>query len=112
MLSTDRRMMCGRQGSRQMGPACCLATTAGAVKLWDAATGTLIRTFEGRSSWVFSVARSPDGRRVLSGGWDHTLKLWDASSGALIRTLKGHTAAVRSVAFSPDGTRLLSGGDD
>ena len=82
------------------------------LKLWDAASGQLIRTFEGHSDQVASVAFSPDGTRVLSGSWDKTLKLWDAASGQLIRTFEGHSDAVTSVAFSPDGTRVLSGSWD
>ena len=82
------------------------------LKLWDAASGRLIRTFEGHSGGVVSVAFSPDGTRVLSGSWDKTLKLWDAASGQLIRTFEGHSGGVGSVAFSPDGTRVLSGSDD
>jgi hypothetical protein len=72
----------------------------------------LIRTFEGHSSAVFSVAFSPDGARVLSGSKDNTIKLWDAVTGALIRTFEGHSSAVFSVAFSPDGARVLSGSTD
>ena len=79
------------------------------LKLWDAATGSLVRTFEGHSDWVYSVAFSPDGTRVLSGSGDKTLKLWDAATGALVRTFEGHSDWVLSVAFSPDGTRVLSG---
>src|ERR1700741_1409424 len=45
------------------------------IKLWDAATGRLLRTFEGHARAVHSVALSPDGTRVLSGGDDNTLKL-------------------------------------
>ena len=82
------------------------------IKLWDAATGALIRTFEGHSDGVWSVAFSPDGDRVLSGSDDKTIKLWDAATGALIRTFEGHSGGVMSVAFSPDGARVLSGSED
>ncbi len=60
------------------------------LKLWDAATGALLRTFEGHTDVVTSVAFSPDGTRVLSGSGDKTLKLWDAATGALLRTFEGH----------------------
>jgi WD40 repeat protein len=78
------------------------------IKLWDVATGALLRTFAGHSDRVTSVAFSPDGTHVLSGSWDGT-KLWDVATGALLRSFQGHTGAVTSVAFSPDGTRVLSG---
>ena len=81
------------------------------AKLWDAATGVLLRTFEGHSSQVTSVAFSADGARVLSGG-DKTVKLWDAATGALLRTFEGHSSWVTSVAFSADGARVLSGSRD
>jgi len=37
------------------------------IRLWDAATGALVRTFDGHSGWVKSVAFSTDGTCVLSG---------------------------------------------
>jgi WD40 repeat protein len=82
------------------------------LKLWDAASGKLIRTFTGHSSGVYSVAYSPDGKTVLSGSGDSTLKLWDVTSGKEIRTFAGHTRSVSSVAYSPDGKTIISGADD
>ena len=86
------------------------------LKLWDAATGKVLHTFEGHSRAVNSIAYSPDGARVLSGSFDDTLKLWDATTGKILRSLevhsKGSSTGVSSVAFSPDGIRVLSGGYD
>jgi WD40 repeat protein len=45
------------------------------LKLWDAASGQLLRTFEGHSAWVLSVAFSPDGQQVLSGSSDTTARI-------------------------------------
>jgi WD40 repeat protein len=60
------------------------------IRLWDAATGALLRTFKGHSEVISSVAFSPDGARVLSGSGDTTIRLWDVATGALLRTFEGH----------------------
>ncbi|MBC7819267.1 MAG: hypothetical protein IAG10_20465, partial [Planctomycetaceae bacterium] len=57
-------------------------------------------------------AFSPDGQRLVSGGYDQTLKIWDANTGDELLTLKGHTKVIHSVAFSPDGQRVASTGYD
>jgi WD40 repeat protein len=79
------------------------------IKLLDAATGEELRSFSGVAS---SVAFSPDGARIVTGGEDKMIKLWDATNGQLVRTLEGHLSGVWSVAFSPDGSRVLSGSAD
>jgi hypothetical protein len=68
------------------------------------------RTLQGHTHWVYSVAFSPDGKRLASASRDHTVKVWDAQTGQLTRTLFGHTSEVFSVAFSPDGKHLAIGG--
>ena len=75
----------------------------------------LLRSFPkpaGHSSYVESVAFSPDGLTLASGSGDHTVKLWDAVTGEVRATLAGHTKWVNSVAFSPDGLTLASGSGD
>jgi hypothetical protein len=73
---------------------------------------TTLRTLRGHTSWVTSVAFSPDGRLLASGSDDQTLKLWDVETRQEVRTLRGHTDPVWSVAFSPDGRLLASGSGD
>ena len=61
---------------------------------------------------VHSLAFSPDGSRIASGGEDTTVRVWDAATGESVATLEGHSQEVISVAFSPDGSRIASGGGD
>src|SRR5262249_33578107 len=93
----------------------------GSARLWDAANGQLIRQCvdPNKSSPVNSVAPSPDGKYLVTGGGsgdspggESVARLWDVSSGQLLRTFKGHTSGVDSVAFSPDGKYVLTGSRD
>jgi WD40 repeat protein len=82
------------------------------VKLWDAATGQVVRTLTGHTDQVWSVVFSPDSRRIASASADRTVKLWDAATGQLLHTLSGHDDIVYSVAFDPGGHTLASASAD
>ncbi len=82
------------------------------VRLWEVASGQVVRTLEGHTWLVNSIAFSPDGRLLASGSHDKTVRLWEVASGQAVRTLEGHTDWVISVAFSLDGRLLASGSAD
>jgi len=74
--------------------------------------GTALYIFRGHTSWVWSVAWSPNGKRIASASGDGTAQVWDATSGDHLTTFYGHTDSVYAVSWSPNGQRIASGGND
>jgi sugar lactone lactonase YvrE len=71
-----------------------------------------LRTLEGHSHWLHSVAWSPDGQTLASAASDNTIHLWVVRDGTLVRRLQGHAGSVRDVAWSPDGQMLATASED
>lgn len=51
------------------------------VRVFDAVTGKLVKTFEGHTNHALGVSWKRDGRMLASAGADHTVKLWDMLTG-------------------------------
>jgi TPR repeat protein len=82
------------------------------VLIWDAETGAQLRSFNGHSDYVASVAFSPDGNQIASASYDGTIRIWNVGSGKQVRSLNPRVGKAYSVAFSPDGKSLASGHTD
>jgi eukaryotic-like serine/threonine-protein kinase len=81
------------------------------LRVWDAVSGAELHTLGGHHvGEVVSMAVSPVGSRVATGGEDQTVRVWELDSWKPVWTFWGHTRMVCAVAFSPDG-RLLASGD-
>jgi WD40 repeat protein/DNA-binding SARP family transcriptional activator len=82
------------------------------VKLWDVATGSLLKTLQGDQDLVWCVAWKPDEPILAVGSSDNMIRLWDANTKQCLRTLSGHQGWVASIAWSPDGQMLASSSQD
>ena len=69
---------------------------------------TELRTLRGHSQQVGSVGYSPDGRWLVSGGYDKILKIWNAATGKEEKSIARWAAGI-CLAFSPKGERLALG---
>ena len=67
------------------------------------------RVFEGNAQNVNGVAFSPDGRALVSAGYDATLRIWKlAGGGEIVRNLP---TPLNTVAVAPDGEIVTAGAD-
>ena len=104
----------GQIGSISLNPAGTIMVQTGysgpIIELRDFPSSAAIRQMRAPSDGVNSVAFSPDGAMLVSGGDDNIVRLWDVLSGTEIRCMSGHSTPVISVAFSPSGQELASVG--
>jgi WD40 repeat protein len=83
------------------------------IKLWDVASGRLLRTLVGHTMQAIAVAITPKGQ-VVSASGDNTIKIWEAETGRLLRSIKcceeigyGFTSLDR-LWLSPDGQSIYA----
>jgi WD40 repeat protein len=92
--------------SRALATAVSSYTGEDRIKVWDVATGALIRDYPPvKSRGITALDWSPNGGFIAVGAEDKELRLWDAGSSALLQeiSLSGWPGAI---AFSPDGSKI------
>ncbi|MBO0794283.1 MAG: hypothetical protein J2P36_25500, partial [Ktedonobacteraceae bacterium] len=74
--------------------------------------GTTLQIYRGHQDVVNTVAWSPDGSYIVSGGDDKVARVWDAATGKDRFLYSQHAGVVSSVACSPDSLYVISGSYD
>ena len=72
---------------------------------------TLERTIAAHDNSVFTLAWSPDGKRLFSGGRDAHLKVWDIS-GDNLSSQSAHWFTINHMSFSPNGAYFATASRD
>ncbi|KAF9222319.1 WD40 repeat-like protein, partial [Gyrodon lividus] len=87
----------------------------GLVRIWNVEDGEQEGMSMKHDGYVLCLAVTRDGKRILSGGYDHQMKVWSwhpSSGELLLGPIKGHKDYVNCVLWSLDGCRLFSASDD
>ena len=85
----------------------------GTVRIWDASRKTTRHVIQSPAA-VFSVAFSPDGKRIVGVSGENNalgspaVTLWDVSTGRQVFTFPENSGLLYAVRFSLDGTRILT----
>ncbi|MGN6419624.1 MAG: caspase family protein [Pseudobacter sp.] len=83
----------------------------GTAKLWEAKTGTLLKTFihgKKTGSYVNAVF-SPDSKKILTFRYDDSVaKIWDIRNDTSICTINGFKKSSTGASFNANGKRLLT----
>jgi WD40 repeat protein len=82
------------------------------AKLWDVASGELLRSFPLPPFQGLGPAFSPDGKTVILPAMGPGFHLWDVDAGKPQLACEGHQFSLGAVAFTPDGKTILTGSTD
>lgn len=94
------------------GKTLVVAGSDGKIRLLDAASGTVQRTFSGHTNAIYIAVFSPDEKLLASSSRDLTARVWDVASGRELHKFTGFRCSVKTVAFSPDGRTVAASGND
>jgi len=83
------------------------SSSDGTVRLWDVATGDLIRIFDIGEPFAYADF-SPDGTLIATGSTNGTGYILDIATGEIVHTLIGHTDTIWTTRFSPDGRFIVT----
>jgi WD40 repeat protein len=79
------------------------------AQVWDVTTGQRQGVPLRHDHLVYHADFSPDGQRIVTGGFDGTARVWDAQTGQQLASSFRYGRDVKQSRFSPDGRRVATG---
>lgn len=74
------------------------------LRIFDLDTYKLLHEIPAHQNSIFTIAYSPDGKYLLSGGRDAHLKVWEVEKDYHLKlSVVAHMYAINHISFSPDG---------
>jgi outer membrane protein assembly factor BamB len=87
--------------------------TGNAIYRFDVATGAELPKLPGHATGgARRVAFTPDGKQLVSGGFDGHVRVWDLATRKEVRAFKVESGTVYGLALSPDGRLVATAGRD
>mmetsp|Transcript_6250 Transcript_6250/g.22223 ORF Transcript_6250/g.22223 Transcript_6250/m.22223 type:complete len:926 (-) Transcript_6250:29-2806(-) len=80
------------------------SATLGQLLVWEWQSETYVLKQQGHAYGLNSLAYSPDGQMLVTGGDDGKVKVWNTTSGFCFVTFTEHKAPVNALAFVGGGT--------
>ena len=89
------------------------------LRLWDLQKGAILKTLRppldgGNIGKLYSVAMSPDGAYIATGGWTlwetgSSIYVFERATGHMVHHIAGMPNVIYELAWSPDGRYLAAG---
>jgi uncharacterized protein with WD repeat len=96
-FSKDSKYIAAAQGNK------------GDVKIIDL-SGKVIKSFKAHDQEVLQITYSPNGKYLITGGFDEKIKVWDTAAYKLIKTIERGKQTVSTLAVSPDSNFVATDG--
>jgi len=82
----------------------------GFVRIWEVATGQLLKEIAADNSVIYGASLSPDGTILATAAAGSDVRLWDLQSGERLLTLDGSEEGIALVEFTEDGEQIVTSG--